>query len=389
MRATSGRKRAGRILERKPRGLGLGLAVLSLTVTGCGAKTTTPVNARHSPGAYSAPESLQATLASVRDSLGIRGVSAAVIFPDGRLWTGEAGESSPGVPIQAATLFDAGSVAKMFTAAVILGLAEENALDLDEPIGRWLPDAPNADRVTPRMLLTHTSGWADAWGQPSFIPRLVSAPMRRWTAVDLLAATPEPIGEPGEGWSYSSSGYVALGSIAEAVTGRDFGTLLQARVLDRLELDRTVHGAYEDPVEPVAHAWLDITGDGSAEDFTALLPPVAFRTAAGPAGAMLTTAGELAAFTRAFVTGALHSEPTVAEMRRWVPRPDSNQHGLGVLRIELDGAELIGHRGNAAGYSAAAWHAPEKEITVVVLTNEHARPVTPVVRALLLAAEAQ
>jgi D-alanyl-D-alanine carboxypeptidase len=377
MRGSIRGKRGGAPFDRKSLVLRRGLAVW-VALTACGAPAQSPADP--------SPERLRATLESVRDSLEIRGVSAAMILPDGRLWTGEAGESSPGVPIEAATLFDVGSVAKMFTAAVILGLAEEGVVDLDEPIRRWLPDTPNADRVTPRMLLAHTSGWADAWSDRSFIPRLVSAPMRRWTADDILAATAGPVAEPGDAWSYSSTGYVALGVVAEAATGRGFNTLLRARVLDRLELDRTVHGAYEDPVEPIAHAWLDINGDGSAEDFTALLPPIAFRTAAGPAGAILTTAAELAAFTRALVNGALHSKATAAEMRRWVPRPDGNQHGLGVLRIELDGTELIGHRGNAAGYSAAAWHAPEKDITVVVLTNEHARSVAPVVGALLRAA---
>jgi D-alanyl-D-alanine carboxypeptidase len=323
---------------------------------------------------------LQAALETARDSMEIRGISAAVIRADGSVWTGVAGESAPGVAIERTTAFDAGSVAKMFTAAVVLGLAAAGTVDLDGTVAQWLPDAPNAERVTPRMLLNHTSGWSDAWEVPSLVGRVVGAPLRRWTAADVLAATPAPRGEPGASWYYSSTGYVALGEVAERASGRAFDELLRELILVPLDLEHTVHGAYADPVGPLAHGWLDIDNDGVAENFTALLPAVSFRTAAGTAGAILTTASDAARFTRAFVTGELAG---AAAIREWVARPDGNHHGLGVLRIELDGIELIGHRGNAAGYSAAAWHAPESGVTVAVLTNRHGVLVSPVVAALL------
>lgn len=332
----------------------------------------------------------QAVLESVRDSMEIRGLSAAVILPDGTLWHGQTGESSPDDPITPDMLFDAGSVGKMFTAAVILQLAEEGALGLDEPISSWLPDAPAAGVVTPRMLLTHTSGWADVWSEPSWIPRLVSAPGRRWTPAEVLEATPPPLDEPGGGWSYSSSGYAALGIIAESVGGRPLGELVRERILEPLRLGRTFHGAYEEPEGPVAHAWLDVDQDGEAEDFTVLLPATSWRTAAGPAGAILTNGADLATFTRALVAGRLHDAATVPGLaNEWVERPDGNRHGLGVLEIEVAGTALVGHRGNAAGYSAAAWHAPEMGVTVVVLTNRHGILVTPVVEALLRAVDTE
>jgi D-alanyl-D-alanine carboxypeptidase len=333
------------------------------------------------------PARFQSRLQALRDSMDIQGVSAAVILSDGSLWNGEAGEAAPGVPVESATVFDAGSIGKMFTAAILLQLADEGALDLDSAIDRWLPAAPGADRVTPRMLLTHTSGWADIWHDPSLIPRLVSAPMRRWTPAEILDATPPPTAEPGTAWNYSSSGYVALGMIAEAAAGVSFATLLRARLLEPLGLERTVHGAFDEPAGPLAHAWLDINDDGVPEDFTALLPATSWRTAAGAAGAIITSATDLAVFTRALLTGELHGAATAARLREdWVHRPDGNRHGLGVLRMDLDGVELVGHRGNAAGYSAAAWHAPGPGITIAVLSNRHAVLVTPIVAALLDAA---
>ena len=318
-----------------------------------------------------------AALEAIRDSMGIRGAAVAVIGADGSRWTGAFGESHPGVAITPGTVFDVGSVGKMYTAAVILSLVHDGLLELDAPIARWLPDAPNAGQVTVRMLLTHTSGWADVWDDRGFVSQLVMAPMRRWTATEILAATPAPVGAPGVAWDYSSTGYVALGAIAETATGRPFDVLLRGRVLEPHGLARTVHGAYADPTDPLAHAWLDINNDGTAEDFTALLPTTSWRSAAGTSGAILTTASDLATFTRAFVTHLPRTD--------WVERPDGNRHGLGVLRIEPDGLELIGHRGNAAGYSAAAWYAPSRGVTVAVVTNVHGQLVEPLVYAALKA----
>ena len=133
----------------------------------------------------------------------------------------------------------------------------------------------------------------------------------------------------------------------------------------------------------VAHAWLDIDNEGSAEDFTALLPATSWRTAAGAAGSIITSARDLAVFTRAFVGGRLHGAVMAARAQQWVDRPDGHRHGLGVIQVDLDGEHLVGHRGHAAGYSAEAWHSAETGRTLVVLTNAHALLLTPMVQALL------
>ena len=82
------------------------------------------------------------------------GISAAVIAPGYQPWTGATGSSHPGAPITADMLFNMGSIAKTFEAALALQLAEEGALDLDRPISTWLPAYPRVDpRITPRQLL--------------------------------------------------------------------------------------------------------------------------------------------------------------------------------------------------------------------------------------------
>ena len=88
-----------------------------------------------------------------------KGISAAVILPDGETWTGSSGISHGDVPIDAATVFAAGSIGKSFTAAVVHQLAEEGLISLDDPIGMWLPEFAHIDPSIPiRLLLNHRSG---------------------------------------------------------------------------------------------------------------------------------------------------------------------------------------------------------------------------------------
>ena len=88
------------------------------------------------------------------------GVSAAVVLPGGRTWTGVAGFADAGKQrrVNPSTPFAVASVTKTVVVAVALRLAERGALDLDAPVARWYPELARSDRVTMRQLLGHTSG---------------------------------------------------------------------------------------------------------------------------------------------------------------------------------------------------------------------------------------
>lgn len=334
-------------------------------------------------------EALQAALDSGRVELGASGASAAMIFPDGTLWTGVSGEAHEGVPVEVATVFEVGSVTKTFTAALVAELASEGVLGLDDPIDRWVEDAPGPDGITLRQLLQHTSGLADAADDPRYIPEMISGPARVWKPRDTFEYLGEPVGAPGEGFHYSSTGYLVAGLALEAATGQSLDALLRERIFEPHDLSRTFFGATEEPLPPLAHPFIDINGDGVAEDLARLVPSTAFLTAAGAAGAILSNATDLVRWMRALHTGeAVHPEAYRA-MTSFVDRSDGRRYGLGVLRDEHMDFVRLGHEGNSAGYSAAAWHLPVEEITIVVLTNVHLQRVEPVVAALLEAATAR
>jgi D-alanyl-D-alanine carboxypeptidase len=131
---------------------------------------------------------LQKALEAARKAMVIPGIEATVILADGRTWTGVAGDAvaATHVKVTPQTPFPIASVTKTFTAALILRLAEQGRLTIDDPLARWLPDYPNAAHITLRMLLTHTSGLADFFQNPKLDTALNKAKGRVWTPAEVL-----------------------------------------------------------------------------------------------------------------------------------------------------------------------------------------------------------
>ena len=137
------------------------------------------------------------------------------------------------VPNSPTTKFRLGSVTKQFTAASILLLEEHGKLKTDDPVKKFMPDAPAAwDKITIFHLLTHTSG----------IPSFTSFP--DYASQEPFATTPEKLVarfrdkpldfQPGEKWSYSNSGYVLLGYLLEKVSGESYEKFVQENIFGPL-----------------------------------------------------------------------------------------------------------------------------------------------------------
>src|SRR5262245_58502828 len=137
------------------------------------------------------------------------------------------------IPNTPSTKFRLGSVTKQFTAASILLLEERGKLKVDDPVKKYMPDAPAAwDKMTIFHVLTHTAG----------IPNFTSFP--DYQSTEALATTPEKLVarfrdkllefEPGEKWNYSNSGYVLLGYLIERVSGESYETFVQKNIFTPL-----------------------------------------------------------------------------------------------------------------------------------------------------------
>ncbi|QIB34551.1 serine hydrolase domain-containing protein [Ancylobacter pratisalsi] len=168
-----------------------------------------------------------------------------------------AGEAMTGVPATIDGHFRNGAVAMTYVAAISMKLADSGAIDLDEPIARWLPGLPAATSATPRMLLNMTSGYPDYVPNAGFVKAFETNPFRTWSVDDRIAiSTAMPrLFAPGTNWDYSHSGYVILGRVLERATGKPMHALMQEYILGPLALAGTHSIETAQVPEPVIHAF--------------------------------------------------------------------------------------------------------------------------------------
>ncbi|MGW3128349.1 serine hydrolase domain-containing protein [Streptomyces sp. NPDC001123] len=348
---------------------------------------------RHSYGA----DTLRQDLAAVRQAAGGDvNVLARVDRTDGaplmaRIGTRTAGSSDP-VPWNAH--FRVASTTKTFTAAVVLQLAAEKRLSLDDTVEHWLPgvvagNGNDGSRVTVRDLLRQTSGLYDYVDDPEVQDRLVNHfDENRYDttpAVDLVAVAMKhrPLFVPRPGgatrWAYSNTNYLVAGMIAEKAGGASWQDLVAHRVIAKLGLRNTsVPGLDPYLPEPYVRAYLT-TADGTRLDVT----EHSFQHTAD-SGVVSTTA-DLNTFFRALAGGRLLPAEQWREMRQTVERTDDPEdvaempegtYGLGLRRIPLScGGYYYTHEGDGAGVNTRpAVSADGRRAVTVSLTTTTAPP---------------
>ncbi|MGB0437916.1 MAG: serine hydrolase domain-containing protein [Mycobacterium sp.] len=211
------------------------------------------------PGAGS--EKAEAVMHIVREAVTQDHLKAVIVRVtiDGReVVTDAVGESMTGVPATPAMHFRNGAVAISYVSTLLLKLAEDGKVGLDDKLSTWLPTVPHADRVTLRQLAQMTSGYVDyVIGNTAMNDALFADPFRAWTTDELLQySTPEPLlYEPGTNWNYSHTNYILLGLALEQATGEKMSDLLSDRVLGPLGLTSTVAALTAEIPPPVLHAF--------------------------------------------------------------------------------------------------------------------------------------
>ncbi|CAM3573947.1 serine hydrolase [Kibdelosporangium persicum] len=280
-----------------------------------------------------------------------------------------------GVPATTDSLFQIGSISKVWTATVVMQLVDEGLIDLDAPIVDLLPELKLADpvttsKVTMRHLLTHTSGidgdvFTDTGRGDDCLEKYVAA----------LAdeAQNHPLGAT---WSYCNSGFSLAGRVIEKLTGTTWDAAMKERLFVRLGLEHTVTLPEE------ALLYRAAMGHVSQGDGDPVKAPVwVLQRSAGPAGLITATAADVLAFARMHLTGGVApdgtrvlSEQSTEAMASWqVDLPDKHMlgdsWGLGWFRCDWDGHRLIGHDGNTIGQAAYLRILPSEGLAVTLLTN--------------------
>src|SRR6476620_935513 len=234
----------------------ISLACALLLIAGCAPPRQEDTNA---PAAD--PAKADAVMAIVRDTMAEKHVKAVIVrvTVDGKeVLTRAVGDSMTGVPATTNMHFRNGAVAISYVSTLLMILVDEKKVSLDDKLSTWLPDVPNADRVTLGQLGQMTSGYVDyVIGNTAFNEALYKDPFRQWEPDQLLGfATSKPLlYEPGTNWNYAHTNYVLLGRALEKATGQDMPTLLEDKVLRPLGLTNTANSFTPEIPAPVLHAF--------------------------------------------------------------------------------------------------------------------------------------
>jgi D-alanyl-D-alanine carboxypeptidase len=340
---------------------------------------------------------LLAELETFRTTKAIPGIAATIVFADGTQWTGVSGlaDIARQRPVTPTTAFAVASVSKTFLSALILELAAEGRLRLDDRAYRYLPGITLDQRITIRMLLDHTSGIGDFFLNPKIDSALQGDRARIWTADVSLRFVPKRYFAPGKGWAYSNTNYLLLGLLAERVGHASLAELYRARFIEPLELTRTYYQVAERPRGPLATAYR-FEGPGikrrpiSLADGTGVAPFRSVVTAAGGAAPMAATSGDLADWARALYGGqVLDSASTAAiaaDILRTGPLKPRIPYGLGAQGITIDGLATLGHSGRLLGTRAVMRYFTASGVSIAIVTNQsRTDPATLLARLALVA----
>jgi CubicO group peptidase (beta-lactamase class C family) len=317
---------------------------------------------------------------------GLKAIIAAVNSGGQNIYTEAVGESMTGVSATAPMHFRNGAMAFTYISTMLLELVDQKKVSLDTKLSEFLPDLPNADRITLKNLANMTSGYADYVYQPEVTHALNLDPFRQWSSDELIRiGTSKPMMfEPGTNWGYSHTNYVILGRVLEMVTGLPLAVAMQKYIFGPIDLKQTQGADTPEIPSPVLHTY-------SAERRTELGVPASsilyeestfwnpsWTTAEG--AVQTTDINDLAKSMEAVGTGKLLSKESFAAQINpnliGFGHPDPNcpachqntkerNYGLGVVIL----GSWITQTKNFAGCGATAGYLPAKKLTVAIVTT--------------------
>ena len=279
--------------------------------------------------------------------------------------------------------FRIGSITKTFTATLLLILADEKKLGLDDPVSKYVAWVPNGDKITLRMLADMTSGLHSYTEDDAWVKIAFSNFKRVWTPRELVdvGIKHAPDFPPGQGWHYSNTNYVLLGMILEQVTGKKIQDSFDEKLFKPLKLKATSWPVGAALPKPHAHGTTVQTPDDKLDDATHRNPSWAFT-----AGALISTLGDLKRWVESYATGTLLSAEMQKERLTWMTMPPNTPERAYGIGIGTDRGWL-GHTGELPGYNCSAYYLPDKKAVIVVMVNsdipaDKANPAPTIMKAL-------
>jgi D-alanyl-D-alanine carboxypeptidase len=309
-----------------------------------------------------------------------------------------------GTPFKVNTLSRIYSVTKTFTGPLVLELANEGAFKLDDLISKYIPvNAINPglnSNVTIRQLLAHESGYSDFTDEINLQIAVAAQPTHIWTPYEMLSFVHQenPVGSIRK---YSSTNYVLLGAIIEAVTGKPVQDFYRNRFFNPLGLKsmyfdvreanptKRVLAAPHDNISPFNPVFLQ-TGQPTFPDaYTNIsrFPYTAISSLGFTGGAIISDVQDVADWSSDLFSGRATGKKVLNTMLQSIsPVPDEDGDRLGygvILPKKISGTyDFYGHDGNAPGYRSVMFFQPDKKLTLVIITNYYGADIYAIAKAL-------
>lgn len=274
------------------------------------------------------------------------------------------------VPNSPESKFRLGSITKQFTAACILLLEERGKLNIQDPVKKYMPDAPAAwDKVTIYNLLTHTSGIPSFTGFPDY----ESTEATPTTPEKLVARfRDKPLEfQPGEKWNYSNSGYVLLGYLIEKISGQSYADFVQQNIFTPLGMKDS---GYDSNSAIIPHRAAGYSPDDKSQvnaGFIHMSIPFA-------AGALYSTTEDLLRWEQGLFGGKVLSAASLEKMTT----PFKENYAFGLAVQTVDGHKEIHHGGGIEGFNTELAYYPDDKLVVVVLANLNGQAPPQIARRL-------
>ncbi len=327
-------------------------------------------------------DAFRTAAAAVLDETGVPGAGIALVNVNGTEWAGGVGwaDRDRRVPVTAETHFRAGSISKSFVALALVQLYEDGKLDLDARLSDLVPEVAienpwaEAAPVTVRQLLEHTAGFDDMHFNEMYV--LDDGPDLPLT--DVLMRNPASRRvrwRPGTRMSYANPGYAVAGLVVEKVSGTPYDEFIEQRIFTPLEMPTSSFRLAPEADSALAQGYAAAAG-----------PPVTRRRIyLRPAGALHTSAGELAHFVQALLgwgeRGAGYVvDPEYLSNMEWPRTTLASRagvragYGLGIGSTITFPYHVLGHNGGIDGFLSTYGYSPTRDVGYVVLINSTHAP---------------
>jgi CubicO group peptidase (beta-lactamase class C family) len=261
------------------------------------------------------------------------------------------------IPNAPNTKFRLGSVTKQFTAASILLLEERGKLKTDDPIKKYIPEAPAAwDKITLFHILTHTAGIPNFTSFPDY-PKIGPFPT---TAAKLLESfRDKPLDfDPGTKWNYSNSGYVVLTYVIEKVSGESYEKFVRDNIFTPLGMKDSGYDSNEAIIPNRASGYSPGRNGFENAGFVHMTVPQG-------AGALYSTTEDLLKWEQGLFGGKVLKPESLEKMTR----PFLQNYAFGLSVETLSGRKVISHNGGIQGFNTNLTYYPDDKLTIVVLSN--------------------